>query len=147
MESEGNITGPIKLTPVGMPEYNDLIEATLLARLKPGYIANIQEEGRETSDTDILTFIKDTLIECEALVADRVNTNLNTNLNRSVNDIINAFRNLDIPNIPNDNYHAEGGRRVGAVCPHGYENYREKIPMTRKRSHKKRKGTRKSKTN
>jgi hypothetical protein len=69
--AEGNINGPIKPAPVSMPEYNDLIEATLLARLKPGYIANIQEEGRAepTSDADILTFIKDTLIECEALVA------------------------------------------------------------------------------
>ena len=68
-QAEGNINIPGKRRPVGMPEYNDLIEATLLARLKPGYIANIQEEGRETSDTDILTFIKDILIDCEALVA------------------------------------------------------------------------------
>jgi hypothetical protein len=68
--AEGNINGPIKPAPVSMPEYNDLIEATLLARLKPGYIANIQEEFAEpTSDADILTFIKGTLIECEALVA------------------------------------------------------------------------------
>jgi hypothetical protein len=53
-------------------------------------------------------------------VADRVNTNLNAP--------------------------AQGGY-VGAVCPHGYENYREKIPNTRKRSQKKTKRTRKSRTN
>jgi hypothetical protein len=69
--AEGNINIPKKRHPIGMPEYNDLIEAALLARLKPGYIANIQEEGREepTDDADILTFIKDILIDCEAVVA------------------------------------------------------------------------------
>jgi len=69
--AEGNINRPVIPVPVPMPEYNELIEAAILARLKPGYIANIQEEGRDepTDDADILTFIKDMLIDCEALVA------------------------------------------------------------------------------
>jgi hypothetical protein len=69
--AEGNINRPVIPVPVPMPEYNELIEAAIVARLKPGYIANIQEEGRDepTDDADILTFIKDMLIDCEALVA------------------------------------------------------------------------------
>ena len=35
--AEGNINGPIKPTPVGLPEYNDIIEAAVYNQMKLGY--------------------------------------------------------------------------------------------------------------
>ena len=64
--AEGNINAPIRPTPVGMPEYLEVVQDALVAFFKVGYQKYYEVGG---SDANILKFINKTLKDNNAIVA------------------------------------------------------------------------------